>query len=76
MITFCFALSLAIGSPHAQGSEPIAAGVARVDITPPLALKASLGGYGDRMNRPAGDIAQGVLGEKGRRAAACLVDPV
>lgn len=29
------------------------AGVARVDITPPLSLKPPLGGYGARMNRPA-----------------------
>ena len=29
------------------------AGVARVDITPPLEMKAALGGYGDRMSRPA-----------------------
>ena len=29
------------------------AGVARVDLTPPLDLLAPLGGYGERMNRPA-----------------------
>jgi hypothetical protein len=29
------------------------AGVARVDLTPPLGMKAPLGGYGERMNRPA-----------------------
>jgi hypothetical protein len=29
------------------------AGVARVDLTPPLTMKAPLGGYGERMNRPA-----------------------
>lgn len=29
------------------------AGVSRVDITPPLSLHATLGGYGERMNRPA-----------------------
>ncbi|HEY2840814.1 MAG TPA: neutral/alkaline non-lysosomal ceramidase N-terminal domain-containing protein [Pirellulales bacterium] len=29
------------------------AGVARVDLTPPLDLKTPLGGYGERMNRPA-----------------------
>src|SRR5262249_3566476 len=29
------------------------AGVARIDLTPPLELKSSLGGYGERMNRPA-----------------------
>jgi neutral ceramidase len=31
----------------------IKAGVAHVDITPPLELNAPLGGYGERMNRPA-----------------------
>jgi neutral ceramidase len=29
------------------------AGVARVDMTPPLSMKATLGGYGERMNKPA-----------------------
>ncbi len=29
------------------------AGVASVDLTPPLELHAPLGGYGERMNRPA-----------------------
>lgn len=29
------------------------AGVARVDLTPPLEMKTPLGGYGERMNRPA-----------------------
>lgn len=32
------------------------AGVARVDLTPPLAMKAPLGGYGARMNRPAAGV--------------------
>ncbi len=36
----------------ATGAE-VKAGVARVDLTPPLDLKAPLGGYGERMNRPA-----------------------
>jgi hypothetical protein len=36
----------------AFGAE-LRAGVARVDITPPLDLNAPLGGYGERMNRPA-----------------------
>ncbi len=31
----------------------LSAGVAHVDITPPLELNAPLGGYGERMNRPA-----------------------
>lgn len=29
------------------------AGVARVDLTPPASMKAALGGYGERMSRPA-----------------------
>src|SRR5262245_20818804 len=32
------------------------AGVARVDLTPPLSMKAPLGGYGARMNRPAAGV--------------------
>jgi hypothetical protein len=31
----------------------ITAGVARIDLTPPLSMKSPLGGYGERMNRPA-----------------------
>jgi hypothetical protein len=37
---------------RAAGAE-LRAGVARVDLTPPLELHAPLGGYGERMNRPA-----------------------
>src|SRR5262245_42497295 len=29
------------------------AGVARVDLTPPLSMKACLGGYSERMSKPA-----------------------
>lgn len=32
---------------------PLKAGVARVDLTPPLDMRAALGGYGERMSRPA-----------------------
>lgn len=31
----------------------LSAGVARIDLTPPLEMNAPLGGYGERMNRPA-----------------------
>ncbi len=34
----------------------IQAGVARVDLTPPREMKAALGGYGERMSRPAEDV--------------------
>ena len=41
-------------APVAVGrAAELKAGVARVDLTPPLELKAPLGGYGERMNRPA-----------------------
>lgn len=46
------ALWLLVAPPLATAA-PLAAGVARVDITPPLAMKAALGGYGARMSRPA-----------------------
>src|SRR3990172_7159653 len=42
----------ACGIERAAAAE-LRAGVARVDLTPPLELKAPLGGYGERMNRPA-----------------------
>jgi neutral/alkaline ceramidase-like enzyme len=45
-----FALLCIAGSAVAEGLE---AGVARVDLTPPEDLQASLGGYGERMSRPA-----------------------
>jgi Neutral/alkaline non-lysosomal ceramidase, N-terminal len=40
------------GFDRVQAAE-LKAGVARVDLTPPLELHAPLGGYGERMNRPA-----------------------
>jgi hypothetical protein len=45
-------VSLLFNNLAAAGGE-LRAGTARIDITPPLELKSSLGGYGDRMNRPA-----------------------
>ncbi len=35
------------------GSPPLRAGAARVNLTPPLEMKAALGGYGARMSKPA-----------------------
>lgn len=45
-------LFLRLAAESAAG-EPLHAGVARVDLTPPLALKPTLGGYSARMARPA-----------------------
>lgn len=37
----------------AETAAPLKAGVARVNLTPPLELKAALGGYGARLSKPA-----------------------
>ena len=44
--------TLAIACGSVIGAE-LSAGVARIDLTPPLEMNAPLGGYGERMNRPA-----------------------
>jgi hypothetical protein len=53
------------------------AGVASVDLTPPLKLKPPLGGYGDRMNRPATGVhdrimAKALVFSDGRKKFALL----
>ena len=45
---------------RAAASE-LKAGVACVDLTPPLELHAPLGGYGERMNRPAEGVHDRIL---------------
>lgn len=39
--------------PRSMAADDIRAGVARIDITPPEHFKAPLGGYGERMGKPA-----------------------
>lgn len=53
LVATCFALMLVVVAQSAAKGAQLRAGVAKIDITPPLELKASLGGYGDRMNAPA-----------------------
>ncbi len=43
---------MTVGSGEAAGAD-LTAGVARIDLTPPASMKATLGGYGARMNKPA-----------------------
>lgn len=43
---------VAFGSVDVSAAQ-LKAGVARVDLTPPMRMKSPLGGYGARMNRPA-----------------------
>ena len=57
-VVVAFAGISALGGVFAAGpccacAAELSAGVARVDLTPPLELKSPLGGYGERMNRPA-----------------------
>jgi len=62
-------------------AAPIEAGVARVDLTPPPKLKASLGGYGSRMSRPAEGVhdrvfAKALVLREGRRHFALVTADV
>ncbi len=58
-------VSIMFNSPQATAT-PLKAGVARIDLTPPMELKATLGGYGDRMSKPA-------VGVHDRIFAKCIV---
>lgn len=49
----CALIALVAAVVSAAAGSEFEAGVARVDLTPPLEIKASLGGYGDRMSKPA-----------------------
>lgn len=51
-VLLCLLAAKDSASSHAYAAE-LKAGVAVVDITPPLELKPPLGGYGARMNKPA-----------------------
>jgi neutral/alkaline ceramidase-like enzyme len=51
-----FLLTTAVASlPLPVRAVPVGlqVGVARVDLTPPMSMKAALGGYGERMSKPA-----------------------
>lgn len=52
LVCIVVVLLLACGPEQIRAAE-LKAGVARVDLTPPMSLKATLGGYGARMGRPA-----------------------
>jgi Neutral/alkaline non-lysosomal ceramidase, N-terminal len=52
-VLFFGALCTAFCMPGTTLAAGLKANVARVDLTPPEELKAALGGYGERMSRPA-----------------------
>ncbi|MBN1341980.1 MAG: neutral/alkaline non-lysosomal ceramidase N-terminal domain-containing protein [Phycisphaerae bacterium] len=53
MGTVLMAICLAAGGAASALAGELTAGVACVDLTPPMSMKASLGGYGARKNKPA-----------------------
>src|SRR5438445_4986215 len=48
------------GNAQAADSAPMQAGVARVNLTPPMEMKVALGGYGARESRPATGVHDAV----------------
>ncbi len=52
-ITMKIAMLLLAITPVAAPAGELRAGVARVNLTPPMEMKAALGGYGERMSKPA-----------------------
>lgn len=70
------------GGVETAAAAELKAGVARVDLTPPLELHAPLGGYGERMNRPAEGVHDRifakalVLADGERKFALVTVDIV
>jgi hypothetical protein len=52
-IATAFVSAILLANHQQTFAAELSAGVARVDLTPPLDMNAPLGGYGERMNRPA-----------------------
>ncbi|TWU13972.1 Neutral/alkaline non-lysosomal ceramidase [Symmachiella macrocystis] len=78
--TICLVIAtsgmLLMSSAVVYGAE-LHAGVARVDLTPPLSMKAPLGGYGERLNRPATGVhdrifAKALVVSDGRKKIAIV----
>lgn len=71
---------LCIHTTLSAQDKPLTAAVARVDLTPPLSMKATLGGYGARMSKPAEGVHDRVwlkcvmLNEGSRRLAIVTAD--
>jgi hypothetical protein len=55
------ATTLAVSAVGEAIAGDLMAGIAQVDLTPPLSMKATLGGYGDRANKPAVGIHDRIL---------------
>ncbi len=53
VLMLSFALGLLLCPNRSLSAAELKAGTARIDLTPPMSMKAPLGGYGERMNKPA-----------------------
>jgi hypothetical protein len=75
-------VALALGwHSWAEDASPVKAGVARVNLTPPLEMKVALGGYGARMSKPALGVhdavwAKALVVAKGERKFALVTADV
>ncbi|HEU0039730.1 MAG TPA: neutral/alkaline non-lysosomal ceramidase N-terminal domain-containing protein, partial [Verrucomicrobiae bacterium] len=81
-LALCCIISLALGwHSSAQEASLFKAGVARVNLTPPMEMKAALGGYGARMSKPAIGVhdavwAKALVLAKGERRFALVTADV
>jgi neutral ceramidase len=80
VLTFCLAV-LTSGHLWAGDTSTLQAGVAWVNLTPPLKMKAALGGYGARMSKPAVGVhdnvwAKALVVEQGGRKFALVTADV
>lgn len=79
LLTITFLISLLMIS-YAGKAQKIKANVAKVNLTPPLEMKYALGGYGDRMSKPATGIHDYiyaktvVLNKEGKKFALVTLD--
>lgn len=58
--SWCCTLALLAAATNGIQAGQLQAGVARVDLTPPLEMKAALGGYGARDSKPATGVHDAV----------------
>ncbi len=60
-LILCSAIMLFSPLVYATEKSTLTASVSTIDITPPLEMKYTLGGYGERMNKPAKAIHDHIL---------------
>jgi hypothetical protein len=60
-ILFLAGVLLLLQQPSSGKTDPLKANVSVINITPPLSMKYTLGGYGERMNKPAISIHDSIF---------------